>query len=44
MEKSLMEKLRNGNCDEIDKEMIASRVENALKKSSYFVFWLSKRV
>jgi len=32
MEKSLMEKLRNGNCDEIDKDMIVCRVSEAMKK------------
>lgn len=32
MEKVLMDKLRSGNCDEIDKAMIACRVEKALRE------------
>lgn len=31
MEKSLIEKMKNDNCDDIDKEMIVSRVLNAVK-------------
>jgi hypothetical protein len=31
MEKSLIEKLKNDSCDDIDKEMIVSRVLNAVK-------------
>lgn len=32
MEKALVEKLKNGTCDEIDKDMITTRVFVALKK------------
>lgn len=32
MEKSLIEKMKNDTCDDIDKEMIVSRVLNAVKK------------
>ncbi len=32
MERALMEKLENGTCDEIDKEMIASRCLSARKE------------
>ena len=31
MEKSLFEKLKNGTCDDIDKDMIVSRVKRAVK-------------
>lgn len=32
MEKSLIEKMENGTCDDIDKEMIVSRVLKAVKE------------
>lgn len=32
MEQSLLEKMRNNTCDEIDKIMITSRVANAMQK------------
>lgn len=32
MEKSLIEKMKNDTCDDIDKEMIVSRVLNAARK------------
>ena len=32
MEKALLEKLRNNNCDDIDKDMILARVKNAMNE------------
>lgn len=32
MEQALLEKLRNNNCDEIDKDMIIARVKNAMNE------------
>lgn len=44
MEKSLLEKMKNGTCDDIDKAMIASRVLRALKDTMSEVVKFGKKI